>query len=381
MQYEDVQTGVLVHEFGHDLGLPDLYDTSGEGESSVVWWDLMSTGSHTGKLFSTDPTNMSAWSKFALGWSDTSVVTPTAEAEDIQLGQTSDPPAGTEQALQVNLPPTVVTHTLLLDGSTQAWWTNNDQNWADVRLSRELDLSNVTAPISISFDIDYVIEADWDYLFLEVLPEASSTYTQTKGFEVGTNTELTTPDDYDDPNGRLGDFGNLTHGYTGDSEGWIRAYHDLSPFAGQNITLRLRYATDEASLERGAFVDNIRITAGNRTILNDPVEDGDLNGWTTEIDQFIETELLGEGWVFSNGIQNLPMYYLLEWRNPVGFDKGLRYTYNTIFSEIEEDGTEEWVVDKVPSNVPGMVVWLRDTRFGNEPFGADNSVINLTISS
>ena len=36
--------GVFAHEFGHDLGLPDLYDTDG-GDNSTAFWTLMSGGS------------------------------------------------------------------------------------------------------------------------------------------------------------------------------------------------------------------------------------------------------------------------------------------------------------------------------------------------
>ena len=36
--------GVFAHEFGHDLGLPDYYDTAG-GENSTAFWTLMSSGS------------------------------------------------------------------------------------------------------------------------------------------------------------------------------------------------------------------------------------------------------------------------------------------------------------------------------------------------
>ncbi len=35
---------MFAHEFGHDLGLPDYYDTDG-GENSTGFWTLMSSGS------------------------------------------------------------------------------------------------------------------------------------------------------------------------------------------------------------------------------------------------------------------------------------------------------------------------------------------------
>lgn len=386
LQYEDVEAGVLVHEFGHDLGLPDLYDTTRGGESSVVWWDLMDGGELTGKLIGTHPTHMSAWSKFALGWTDPKVITPTAEAQDIELGQTSHPPEGTEQSLRINLPANKIVHTELLPGSTQAWWTNNDQDWADVRLSRDIDLRGKTGPISITFDLDSITEEDWDYLFLEVSQDAGATYTQTKGFEVGTNIELTTPDDYPDPNGRLGDYGDLVHGYTGEisakagnPEGtWVHAYHDLSAYAGKQIKLRFRYATDAAFVERGAFIDNISVHSKTATILNDPVEGGNLNGWTPTVGTFAPGEALGKGWVLSDGTQSQAEYYLVEWRNTDGFDKGLLYTYHTVFAGLTNDGREDFHVDHIPTNVPGMLVYLRDTRFGNDPFGASNAILDPT---
>ena len=47
---EDGAVGVFAHEFGHDLGLPDEYDTKYTGNGSPVEaWSLMSGGSWTGK--------------------------------------------------------------------------------------------------------------------------------------------------------------------------------------------------------------------------------------------------------------------------------------------------------------------------------------------
>jgi M6 family metalloprotease-like protein len=56
--------GVLAHETGHALGLPDLYDYDGSSQG-IGAWGLMGTGSHTAKY---SPAHLSAWEKEQLGW-------------------------------------------------------------------------------------------------------------------------------------------------------------------------------------------------------------------------------------------------------------------------------------------------------------------------
>ena len=61
---EDGAVGVFAHEFGHDLGLPDEYDTKYTGNGSPVEaWSLMSGGSWTGKIAGTEPTSFSPQNK------------------------------------------------------------------------------------------------------------------------------------------------------------------------------------------------------------------------------------------------------------------------------------------------------------------------------
>lgn len=62
--------GVICHEFGHSLGLPDLYDTNtSDGDSEGIGeWGLMGSGNWNNNGAS--PSNICAWSKVFLSWSN-----------------------------------------------------------------------------------------------------------------------------------------------------------------------------------------------------------------------------------------------------------------------------------------------------------------------
>src|SRR5665647_1249149 len=79
--------GVFTHEFGHDLGLPDLYDTAG-GDNGTGFWTLMSAGSwlnHGTDSIGTTPGYMGPWEKLQLGWLDYKQVNYGANAQ-VKLG-------------------------------------------------------------------------------------------------------------------------------------------------------------------------------------------------------------------------------------------------------------------------------------------------------
>ncbi len=94
-QPEDAGVGVFAHEYGHDLGLPDLYDVVGGGGTSIEFWDLMNTGSHSGPVFQSMPAHMGLWDKFVLGWADPVILNPGDDPRMVQVGQTSRTPKGT----------------------------------------------------------------------------------------------------------------------------------------------------------------------------------------------------------------------------------------------------------------------------------------------
>jgi M6 family metalloprotease-like protein len=56
--------GLLAHETGHALGLPDLYDYDGSSQG-IGSWGLMGTGSHSTPY---SPAHLGAWEKEQLGW-------------------------------------------------------------------------------------------------------------------------------------------------------------------------------------------------------------------------------------------------------------------------------------------------------------------------
>jgi M6 family metalloprotease-like protein len=96
--------GVFAHEYGHDLGLPDLYDTSG-GENGTGFWTLMSSGSwlgHGDGSIGTTPNHMGAWEKLQLGWLDYDVATAGVKSTH-KIGP-SFHATKAPQAVVVNLP-------------------------------------------------------------------------------------------------------------------------------------------------------------------------------------------------------------------------------------------------------------------------------------
>ncbi|MFW9965331.1 MAG: M6 family metalloprotease domain-containing protein, partial [Candidatus Sifarchaeia archaeon] len=61
--------GVIAHEFGHDIGLPDLYDYDHTGEDDFVdEWGLMASGSWNGVPSGTSPAHPMAYNKMTLEW-------------------------------------------------------------------------------------------------------------------------------------------------------------------------------------------------------------------------------------------------------------------------------------------------------------------------
>lgn len=304
MQPENGGLGVFAHEYAHDLGLPDQYDTAG-GENSTGFWTIMSSGSYLGNGtvdIGARPGDFNAWEKFQLGWLNYEVAFAGAKSEH-KLGPAS---SNTKQAqgLFVVLPDKEVTANLATPYSGMYFYYSGAGDNVDNSMTRSVTLPG--APVSLSAWVNYQIELDWDYAYLTVngTPVATSLST-------GSN-----------PNGQ--NFGN---GITGASAGWVNLTADLSAFAGQTVTIGFRYWTDGAVVEPGFMVDDIAITG-------QAPDDAESNfGWTFN------------GFKTTTGTETAFFFnaYVAEFRQYRDYDKGLETgPYNFGFLNTLPDWVEHF---------------------------------------
>ncbi len=329
---ENGGVGVFSHEFGHDLGLPDLYDTSGNtggAENSTGFWTLYSSGSYgaSGKPedgIGSKPIPMSAYEKIYLGWSNYEVYNYN-QSVSTKLGPSN---FNTKQAQQlvVLLPDKPVDFPVGDPYAGSYQYFSGSGNDLDNSMTRSVTLPAGT--VSLSAKVKYDIELDWDYAYLTV-----------NGGSVATNLSVNTS-----PNGQ--NFGN---GITGSSGGnWVDLTADLSAYAGQTVTLGFRYWTDAATAGTGFFVDEINITGL-------PADGAETDpGWTYH------------GFTRATSVVSLSFFnaYFAEFRTYKGYDDGLRTSpYNFGFPDTKPDWVEHFPYQD------GLLVWYYDESFPDNNVG------------
>ncbi|WP_031087809.1 immune inhibitor A domain-containing protein [Streptomyces sp. NRRL WC-3549] len=329
-QPENGGLGVFAHEYAHDLGLPDLYDTSGGGENSVGFWSLMSAGSWLGTgdgQIGNLPGDMTAWDKLQLGWLDydtAKAATKSTHKLGVSEYNTKD-----KQALVVELPKKPVTTTVTKPAEgTKQWWSDMGDDLSNT-LTRSVDLTGRT---SASLDLSgwYDIEADYDYLYTEVSDNGGTSWTALDGTADG---QALPRDASDKP------------ALTGASGGYQKLSFPLDAYAGKKIDLRFRYQTDGGASGKGFTADALTVTADGAALFTDGAE-GDDNGWTAK-----GFSRIGES--FTN---DYSQYYIAENRQYVSYDKTLEVgPYNFGFSTTRPDWVEHYAYQN------GLMVWLWDT--------------------
>ena len=95
--------GTFVHEFGHVLSLPDLYDTEYSGHKTLGAWDVMDNGSYNNQ--GRTPPTYSAYERFYLGWlTPTQLVAGQYNLEPISISNTAYLVANNKHNLDGNNP-------------------------------------------------------------------------------------------------------------------------------------------------------------------------------------------------------------------------------------------------------------------------------------
>ncbi|RXS88727.1 M6 family metalloprotease domain-containing protein [Streptomyces sp. TM32] len=330
MQPENGGLGVFAHEYGHDLGLPDEYDTSGTGESSVDFWSLMSGGSWlgTGKdSIGNLPGDMSAWDKLQLGWLNYGKA-KAASKSSYKLGF-SEYNTKNKQAVVVNLPAKQVKTDVVqpAEGSHQ-WWSGRGDDLKNT-LTRQVDLTG-KSKASLGLKGWWDIEKDYDYLYAEVSTDGGNNWTALDGTAGG---KPIARDGSDKP--------ALT--------GTVAAYQDLAypldAYAGKKIDLRFRYQTDGGTNGKGFAADTVSVTADGTPLFSDNAESGD-NGWTSK----------GFSRIGASFTKSYPQYYIAENRQYVSYDKTLKVgPYNFGWTTAKPDWVEHFPYQN------GVLIWLWDT--------------------
>ena len=332
---ENGGVGVFAHEFAHDLGLPDEYDTSGNtggAENGTGFWTLMSSGSYgndgtPAEGIGDRPFHMNGWDKFQLGWLNYEVAVAGTKSEH-KLG-----PAVTNtkqaQGVFVVLPDKEVTFQLGAPFAGSKYYYSGTGDGLDNKMTRSVTLP--AGAVSLSAQVRYSIESDFDYAYVEV-----------NGTKIPTS---------------LSNSSVTPTGIDGASAGWVALTANLSAYAGQTVTLGFGYFTDGgvqgepgASGAPGFQIDEIAIT-GQAT---DGAEGA--NPWTfTPADGFRITSGTEVGTFFNA--------YLAENRQYLGYDAGLRtgpYNFGGTVGPL-------WA-ERFPYQ-DGVLLWYWDSSFSENNVG------------
>ncbi|MED1862977.1 immune inhibitor A [Fictibacillus nanhaiensis] len=321
IQPEDGAVGVFAHEYGHDLGLPDEYDTqyTGDGEP-VASWSIMSGGSWNGNIAGTTPTSFSPQNKeffqktMGGNWANIEEVNYDEIGKfgvlaNIDQSVTKSKNPG---IVKVNLPKKEVKGIEPAFGEKYYYSTKGD----DLNTTMTTPVFDLTNAKTAKFDYKtlYEIEYDYDYLYVNAITSD------------GEEVEIDVIGDEDTNGMQVAETSNGK---------WEDKSYDLSQFAGKKVQLVFEYVTDGGLALEGFALDNAKLTVDEEVVFADDAEG--------------TPKFTLKGFEVNNGTNYKDHYYYLEWRNYVGSDKALAFSrgvkYNTglVVWYADESQTDNWV--------------------------------------
>ncbi|MGH3500275.1 MAG: M6 family metalloprotease domain-containing protein, partial [Nocardioidaceae bacterium] len=336
---ENAGLGVLAHEYGHDLGLPDEYDTTYTGEASSAFWTLMSSGSYMSlpqdEGIGTRALDLDAWDKLQLGWLDYQIATP-GQKRRYKLGPV-EYNSRKAQGLVVVLPDKQVTTEYGPPYAGDHMWWSTKGNDMTTTMSHEFDLTG-TSSAEMTLKARYDIEEGYDFAYAEASTDGGDTWTALDGTVNG------------QPFPRDGGGRPALTGSTGDD--WADIAIPMDSLAGSDVMFRFRYTTDPAVAGDGLFTDELALTADGETVFSDGAEEG-TDGWSTD------------GFTITTGTEtkSYDNFYIVGNKNYVSYDKTLSYgPYNFGFPDKPN------YVEHYPYQ-DGVLISYWDTSYANNNVG------------
>jgi immune inhibitor A len=316
----DAQVGVVSHEFGHDLGVPDEYDTgSGQFSSPVAYWSIMASGSWVDG--GAHPSGFSPYAKdyfqtrYGGNWiNQQEIEFDELTSETISLVTATNHEEGNVNQVKVNLPLTTTAYAPYA-GDYQFYSTEGH----DLNNSMSFDVTLPAGSSELSMKAHWDIETDWDYLLVTVNDTViAGNHTRAD------NTE------HDDIHNFISDKSSVLDGAEGDM-GWVDLTFDLTAYENQSVTIKFEYITDTYESGYGFVADNISVTNGSTSVFTHDAED--------------ESNVILDGFIRSQTWNTYgdAHHYFIQLRN------------HTI--------TDTYLADK--NYDEGVLVWYRDTGVSN----------------
>ncbi|RJG47735.1 immune inhibitor A domain-containing protein [Motilimonas pumila] len=332
IQPVDAAAGVVAHEFGHDLGLPDEYDVDyssdeqGVPGSTVGNWSIMAEGGYSGFISGTQPTGYSPFARqflqSTLGGNWLKGVNLHLDqldhtGMDVTLSAAALQKAG-NQVVRIDLPEKQIEGVQPF-GETSFISPNQNNTWR--YLGAPLDLTGATASATVKLKLNIDITDAQSQVF-------ATAYFQGEFYRL--------PIQLAGESYQLVDFS---------TQGWVDAEVDLSGYKGEYVDLYIEYKNYGADEGKGVGIDNFSLSIDGQQLAY------------IESESYVDHTFFLDGFKVSTGVESYDHYYLLEWRAHTGVDEALKYT-------------------SVGEYAPGLVIWYVDTSYLDVYMRGDNSTGN-----
>ena len=179
---------------------------------------------------------------------------------------------------------------------------------ADIRYQRLMKTFTVGGDNQFSFNVSYDTEPEWDFVFVELQDEDGNwvTLPEANGHTLGgtaASTGQSCPEGWHELHPWLIQYqgadcsGTDWNAASGRSQGWTEWGFDLTPYAGQEVTVSISYASDWAVQGLGVWIDDIQVPGAAPT----DFESG-LDGWNVGNPTEIGSDINPLDWILTTDV-------------------------------------------------------------------------------